>query len=100
MRNPFFADCARALRSEVNLLFQGGLLEVGFVDNVVAIKDGSGLVAEIIMATRSGTPARTMFRTAVLRKIVEGRASGQPAVFPAISLRNPRLCCSHRTPDL
>jgi hypothetical protein len=80
MRNPFFA-CARALRSEVNLLFQGGLLEVGFVDNVVAIKDGSGLVDEIIMATRSGTPARIMFRTAVLRKIVEDRAN--PKTSPA-----------------
>jgi len=45
-----------------------GLLQVIFVDYVVPFEDTPVLWPEIIIATLSGTPALTIFLTAVLLK--------------------------------
>src|SRR5262245_21178505 len=43
------------------------LPEVARADEVVVVEHRPGLVAAMVMTTRSGTPALTMFRTAVRR---------------------------------
>ena len=59
----------------------GCLLEIALGDDVVAFEDEAGFVPrdEIIMATRSGTPARIMFRTAVRRKSRKRAREGSSA---------------------
>ena len=60
------------------------LFQVIFADDVVSIKNASRFVALIIIATRSGTPARTMSLTAVRRKSCS-ILTASPVSFRALS---------------
>src|SRR5207248_3800916 len=65
--------------------------EIAFAHDVVALEHRSRLWPVICIATRSGMPARTRFRTAVRRRSC-GIRPGQPACAHALP---PRLRESH-----